>query len=381
MSNTYGGWNPQDPYRARNPEDRQGQDANPHGQQEPPARDPYGQEPQPQAPAPFDPYGPRDPYGRPANPYGRPDYQPQQQPEQRDPQPGVWGQPQRGQAPAPGYQQGYQAPQQGYQTPQPGYQAQQPGYQAQQPEYSQPGFPQYSDVVGAEHRPDDAEPVTVGRAWRWAWSAFGTSWGIWVLMSLLLGVAQLAVILVFSPSVLDGLMNPTDPAAIDAAQAAGQTLAAKGLAAAGTGVCFLLQALLYAGALAATRKRSVGLRDFFALRGFGGLVGYAVITGALGFASTVVPMVGWLVQVVFTLLLLPVPFLILKGVGFGKALAGGVGLVLSHLGTALAVFAIFAGLAVASLFTCGIGLVVVAPAMLLVGAYLVQRWTGESVRV
>ncbi|WP_129784591.1 hypothetical protein [Promicromonospora panici] len=327
MSNTYGGWNPQDP---------------------------YGQDPRPQEPQPVDPYGPRDPYGRPANPYGRPDYQPQQQPEQRDPQPGVWGQSQGyQQAPASGYQQGHQTP--------------------------QPGFPQYSDIQGAEHRPDDGEPATVGNAWRWAWSAFGARWGIWVLMSLLLGVAQLAVVLMFSPSALAGLLNATDPAAIDAAQAAGQTLTAKGLAAAGTGICFLLQALLYAGALAATRKRSVRFRDFFALRGFGGLLGYAVITGALGFASTVVPMVGWLVQVVFTLLLLPVPFLILKGVGFGRALAGGAGLVLSHLGAALAVFAIFAGLALASIFTCGIGLVVVAPAMLLVGAYLVQRWTGEPV--
>jgi uncharacterized membrane protein len=349
MSNTYGGWNPQDPHRGQNSEPRRAQDANPNAQQQPPARDPYGQDPQPQ---PFDPYGPRDPYGRPANPYGRPDYQPRQRPEQRDPQPGVWGQGSQ-QAPGPGYQQGYQSP--------------------------APGFPQYSDLPGAEHRRDAAEPVTIGSAWRWAWSAFGASWGTWVLMSLLLGVAQLAVILMFSPSAMDGIMNATDQAAVDAAQAEGQTLTAKGLAAAGTGLSFLLQALLYAGALAATRNRTVRCRDFFMLRGFGGLVAYAVITGGLGFASTVVPMVGWLVQVVFTLLLLAVPFLILKGVGFGKALAGGVRLVLSHLGTALAVFAIFAGLAIASLITCGIGLVVVAPAMLLMGAYLVQRWTGEPV--
>jgi hypothetical protein len=198
-------------------------------------------------------------------------------------------------------------------------------------------------------------------------------------MSLLLGAAQIAVLLLFSPAVMDGLMNATDPAAVDAAQAAGRTLPAKGLAAAGTAVGFLLQALLYAGALAATRKRTVSFRDFFVLRGFGGLVGYAVITGALAFASAVVPAVGWLVQVVLTLLLLPVPFMILKGVGFGRALVRGVGLVLSHLGAALAVFAIFAGLALASIFTCGLGLVVVAPAMLLVGAYLVQRWTGEPV--
>jgi uncharacterized membrane protein len=178
---------------------------------------------------------------------------------------------------------------------------------------------------------------------------------------------------------MEGLMNATDQAAVDAAQAAAATLPAKRLAAVGTAVCFLLQALLYAGALAATRRRKVAFRDFFALRGFGGLVGYAAITGVLGFAGTMIPMVGWLVQVVFTLLLLPVPFLILRGEGFGKALVGGAGLVLSHLGSALAVFAIVAGLVLASLFTCGIGLVVVAPAMLLVGAYLVQRWTGEPV--
>ncbi|MDR7384603.1 hypothetical protein [Promicromonospora iranensis] len=335
MSNTYGGWNPQDPYRGQNPESRPEQDPDPG-----PAWPPQ--------PQPFDPYGPRDPYGRPANPYGRPDYQPQQQPEQRDGQPGVWGQ---------------------FQT----------RPQAPQPQAA-PGVPQYSPVSGAEHRPGADGPPTIGGAWRWGWGAFGASWGVWVLMSLLLGLAQLAVVLMFSPATVDGIRFATDPAAVDAAQAAGQTLEARGLAAAGTAVCFLLQALLYAGAIAATRTRKVRFRDFFVLRGFGGLVGYAVITGALGFAGSVVPVFGWLVQLVFTLLLLPVPFLLLKGEGFGKALGGGIGLVLSHLGTALAVFGIFAGLALASLFTCGIGLVVVAPAMLLVGAYLVQRWTGETVQ-
>jgi hypothetical protein len=357
MSNTHGGWNPQDPYRGQNPEPRRAQDANPHGQQEPPARDPYGQEPQPPAPQPFDPYGPRDPYGRPANPYGRPDYQPQQRPEQRDPRPGVWGQSQgRTQAPQPG-----------------------PGYPQQHPASSQQQLPPYSDGSGAELRPDEQQP-TVGAAWRWGWSAFGASWGTWVLMSLVLGVAQVAVILQFSPSIMDGLMAGADQTAVDAAQAAGRTLEAKALGAAGTAVCFLLQTLLYAGALAATRTRRVALRDFFALRGLGGLLGYAVIVGLLGFVSTVVPMVGFLVQVVITLLLLPVPFLLLKGVSFGKALAGGIGLVLSHFGAALAFFGIFAGLVIASIPTCGIGLVVVAPAMLLMGAYLVERWTGDSVQ-
>jgi uncharacterized membrane protein len=75
-----------------------------------------------------------------------------------------------------------------------------------------------------------------------------------------------------------------------------------------------------------------------------------------------------------------VPFLLLDGVGFGKALARGIGLVFSHLGTVLGVLGIFAGLGIASIATCGIGLVVVVPAMLLVGAYLVQRWTGETVQ-
>jgi uncharacterized membrane protein len=365
MSNTYGGWNPEDPYRRQNPEPRRAQDANQHGQQEP-VRDPYGQDQQPQQPQPFDPYGPRDPYGRPANPYGRPDYQPQQQPERRDPQPGVWGQlqgrPPTAQAPqpqrsAPGYPQQYQTP------PVP------------------PELPRHSAAApGSEHRPEASGPPTVGSAWRWGWSAFGASWGRWVLMSLLLGLAQLAVILAFSPSTVDGFVNAADPAAVDAAQAAGQTLTAKGLAAAGTAVCFLLQALLYSGALAATRTRTVRFRDFFAIRRFGGLLAYAVLTGTLGFVSISVPGIGWVVQVVVTLLLLPVPFLLLKGVGFGTALVRGVGLVLSHVGAALAVFGIFAGLALASVITCGLGLVVVAPAMLLVGAYLVQRWTGESVQ-
>lgn len=344
MSNTYGGWNPQDPNRGQNPEPRRVQ----------PPQVPQQQDPQPQ-PQPFDPYGPRDPYGRPANPYGRPDYQPLQRPEQQDPQPGEWG----------GYQGGQRAPQ--------------PQQRYQEPP-AQPGLPQYPAGSGTERRPDVDEPPTIGNAWRWGWSAFGASWGVWVLMSLLLGLAQIAALLAFSPSTMDALANSTDPAAVEAALAAGRTLEARGLVAAGTAVVFLLQALLYAGALAATRTRKVRIRDFFVLRGFGGLVAFAVVTGALGFAGTAVPTVGVLVQVVVTLVLVPVPFLLLDGVGFGKALVRGIGLVFSHLGTVLGVLGIFAGLGIASIATCGIGLVVVVPAMLLVGAYLVQRWTGETVQ-
>ncbi|MFD7308820.1 hypothetical protein [Promicromonospora sp. NPDC059942] len=313
MSNTYGGWNPQDPSSGQRPDPR-----------------PQGGQP-PQQP---DPYGPRDPYGRPANPYGRPDYQPPQYPHG-------------------GFQQQYQAPQQ--------------------------QVPAYAPVQEPEPSPDEVPP-TIGGAWRWAWGAFGASWGIWVLMSLALGVAQVAVVLLFSPSTMDALSSSTDPVALDAALAAGQSFEAKALGAAGTAISFLLQALLYAGALAATRTRKVRFRDFFLLRGFGGLVAYALLAGVIGFVSTVVPVVGGLVQLVCTLLLLPVPFLLLNGVGFGRALGRGVGLVLSHLGAALAFFGIFAGLAVASVVTCGTGLVVVAPAMLLMGAYLVQRWTREPVR-
>jgi len=365
MSNTYGGRNPRDPY---------GQDPRPQPHPRPRPED----APQ-QADPPFDPNGQLDPYGRPVNPYGRTDYQPlPQRPQtqaQRQLEP--WEIQQR-----EIQQQQLQQWEQQQQLQQ--WEAQQAYTPSGLPQAEAPqaGLPRYAPETGAlpEHHPAGNEPpATVGSAWRWGWSAFGSSWATWVFMSLLLGVAQLAAVLLFSPSTVDGIVNAADPAAVDAAQAAGQTLSARALAAAGTGVGFLLQALLYAGALAATRRRTVAIRDFFALRGFGGLLGYALITGALGFASAVVPVAGWLVQVVCTLLLLPVPFLILKGVGFGRALVGGVGLVLSHLGSALAVFAIFAGLALASIPTCGLGLVVVAPAMLLVGAYLVQRWTGEPV--
>lgn len=352
MSNTYGGWNPQDP----DPQPRTAQ--HPRVPQVPQQQDPQPQ--QPPQPQPFDPYGPRDPYGRPANPYGRPDYQPLQRPEQQDPQPGERG----------SYQGGQRTPQ--FEQPAPPQRYPEPP--------AQPGLPQYPAVSGTERRPDVDEPPTIGNAWRWAWSAFGASWGIWVLMSLLLGLAQIAALLAFSPSTMDALASSTDPAAVDAALAAGRTLEARGLVAAGTAVVFLLQALLYAGAVAATRTRKVRIRDFFVLRGFGGLVVFAVVTGALGFAGTAVPTAGVLVQVVLTFVLLPVPFLLLGGVGFGKAFARGIGLVFSHLGTVLGVLGIFAGLGIASIATCGIGLVVVVPAMLLVGAYLVQRWTGETVQ-
>ncbi|MGI5187420.1 hypothetical protein ACQEVI_04665 [Promicromonospora sp. CA-289599] len=345
MSSTYGGWNPQDPNRGQDPEPWRAQPPQVPQQQTQPSQQGQPQPAQPSQPQPFDPYGPRDPYGRPANPYGRPDYQPLRRPEQQEPQP---------QQPAP--PQRYQEPP------------------------AQPGPPQYPTASGTERRPDADGPTTIGNAWRWAWSAFGASWGVWVLMSLLLGLAQVAVLLAFSPSTMAALANSTDPAAVDAALAAGRTLEARGLAAAGTAVGFLLQALLYAGALAATRTRKVRIRDFFVLRGFGGLVGFAVVAGALGFAGTAVPTAGVLVQVVVTLVLVPVPFLLLGGVGFGRAFVRGIGLVLSHLGTAFGVFGIFAGLVIASIPTCGIGLVVVVPAMLLVGAYLVQRWTGETVQ-
>lgn len=312
MSDTYGGGNPPGPERPRDPGSQRAQKPDPGTRREPQA---------------WDPYGPRDPYGRPANPYGRPDYQPPPRPE----------------PPAPA---------------------------SHVPEHH---------AAGADERNRPAA-VTIGAAWRWAWRAFGADWGVWVLMSLLVGLGQVSVVLVFNPAVAEGLRNASDPAAIEAAQAASRTLAARSVAAAGTAVGFLLQSLLYAGALAATRTGRVTFRGFFALRNVGGVLGYAVLTGALGFVGTTVPVVGLLVQVVCTLLLLPVPFLLVRGIGLGRALTNGVGLVLSHLGTTLAVSGIFAGLVVASVATCGTGLVVVVPAMLLAGAYLVQRWTGETVR-
>lgn len=320
MSDTSGGWNPQDPYGQQ-----------PRQQPSPPS----------QEPGPFDPYGPRDPYGRPANPYGRPDYEP-------------WRPPVGPPAPdaLPVYPAG-------------------PG--------TGDAWPGHAPAVPPERAAQPHQPATVGAAWRWAWASFGRSWGRWVVLTLLVGGAQLAVGLVFSPSTLDAFRNAGDPAAVAAAQAAGQTVDAKALAATGTAIGFLFQALLYAGAVAATYRRQVAVRDYFVLRGFGGLLCYALIAGALGFVGTAVPMVGWLVQVVFVLLLLPVPYLLLDGAGLGAAFGRGIGLVLGHLPAALGVYAIGAGLVVASVVTCGLGLIVAVPVMLLLGAYLVQRWTDRPV--
>lgn len=314
MSDTSGGWYPQDPYGQR------------------PRQQPSPSAPSSQEPGPFDPSGARDPYGRPANPYGRPDYEPWQPPVGPPPSGGV------------------------------------PSY---------PGGP--GAAPGAEPAAVPDQPATVGAAWRWAWAAFGRSWGRWVVLTLLAGVAQVAVGLAFSPSTLDMFRNAGDPAAVAAAQAAGQSVDAKALAATGTAIGFLLQALLYAGAVAATHRPKVPVRDFFVLRGAGGLLCYALVVGALGFVGTTVPLVGWAVQVVFLLLLLPVPYLLLDGVGLGTAFGRGIGLVVGHLPVALGVYAIAAGLIVASILTCGLGLIVVVPVMLLLGAYLVRRWTDQPV--
>ncbi|MBE1877767.1 hypothetical protein [Myceligenerans pegani] len=306
---------------------------------------------------------PQDPYGQQPggqqNPYGPPGAdggQPQQPPSGSQPEPPQYGQPQYGQ------------PQYGQYAP--------PGYQAQTP------VPMGHSVPWA--------PPSIGESHRYAWQSFGRNAGVWIVMGLLLVVVGGVVFFVMNPwfgaafAQFPELMESSDPAAItrweEELTSASMEPGAIVFSVISSVILQVLGMTFYAAALASTRKQRIGFGDFFALRNWGGILLLALLMVLISNVVALIPLVGWLIQLVVGVLLVAAPYFVLaKDMNAIQAISSSVRLVTSNLGLVVLAYLIVLGYTFAGACLCLIGLLVVAPFSVIFGAHLFRRLQGEPI--
>ena len=298
-------------------------------------------------------------------------------------------------------QQGYGAPQQSYgsgSTPPPGggYGAPPPpggGYGApQQPggfpsappppagAYGQYGAPGYGGPGGPGGSWGAPPAFSAGGATGWAFRAYASNVGYWLLWMLILAVVGGLLALIFIPAIGDATggsdgfnasYDYMDMTFTDRLLQAvyGLVLTALGLV--------LTQAALHK---VNGRLRSFG--DFVKFDHFvPGLIA-AVVVGLITNVVSLVPAIGWLLQLAATLLLVfVVPIALDRGVGVGDALGQSFKLVTGNLGQVIVLYLIFIGLSIAGIIViCGTGLLfVVIPVISLATVFAYKVLSGQQV--
>ncbi|RPF20593.1 hypothetical protein [Myceligenerans xiligouense] len=321
---------------------------------------------------PQDPYGPsggeqQDPYGRPAAGGGQPQSPGgPQEPGGQQPGPPQYGQPQYGQ---PQYgQPQYGQPQYGQYAP--------PGYQAQTP------VPTGSSVPWA--------PPSIGESHRYAWQSFGRNAGVWIAMGLLFAAVAATVFVVMNPWIpqafaqLPEVSASGDQSAVTRWQAeftaASMEPMAMLLTTLSTVIVQVMGMTFYAAALASTRKRRIGFGDFFAVRNWGAVLLLALLTVVIGTVLGMLPVLGWLLQIVAGLLLVAAPYFVLaKDLNAFEAITSSVKLVTSHLGIVVLAYLIAVAYSFAAVCTCGLGFLAIGPFSVLFGAHLFRRLQSEPI--
>ncbi|MBO0608071.1 proline-rich domain-containing protein [Myceligenerans salitolerans] len=307
---------------------------------------------------PQDPYG-QQPEGGRQNPYGPPDAsggQPQPPSGPREPGTDRSGPPRYGQ------------PQYGQYAP--------PGYQAQTP------VPTGHSVPWA--------PPSIGESHRYAWQSFGRNAGVWIVMALLFAAVAIVVFLVMNPwfsqalGQLPRLAESNDQAAIARWQTEFTAASAEPMAVVLSSLSSVIMQVLgmtfYAAALASTRKQRIGFGDFFALRNWSGILLLAVLMVVVTSVVSIVPLLGWLLQIVAGVLMIAAPYFVLaKDMNAIEAITSSVKLVTANLGIVVLAYLVVVGYSFAAACTCGLAFLAVGPFSVLFGAHLFRRVQAEPI--
>ncbi|MFV0426442.1 MAG: hypothetical protein ACK5KU_05320 [Beutenbergiaceae bacterium] len=351
-----------------------------YGQEQQPG---YGQEQQPG-------YGQEQQqpgYGQPPG-YGQEQQQPgygQQPPGYGQQQPAYGQQPGYGQQP-PGYGQEQQPPGYGQEQQQPGYGQQQPGYggEPQQPGYGQgpSSYGQYGPPSMGAYRSDydtGVSQFTVGDMVGYSWNAFKSQVGAWILMCLLVGVVVGGLGFIASSSTgafdIPDVTSGSGPLVVPETTFVGQLVSALvSMVSAVVGV-FIAQ-----GAIHQVNGRFTGFGSFFQLSYAGPAVIAAVVVSAVNGALGLVPVVGGLISVLWSVLTFFVVVVAVdRGIGIGQAISEGIKVFTSNVGSALLAGLTYFGLTLATLVTCGIAMIVVYPMLVIGTAYAYKSFTGQPI--
>ncbi|MCF4121555.1 hypothetical protein L1785_11235 [Antribacter sp. KLBMP9083] len=250
------------------------------------------------------------------------------------------------------------------------------------PAYGTPGPSPYGPPAAPQVPPAwntaSEQPVSIGSALGYAFSAFGRSWGVWVVMTLLTVIASAVAVIVTSPGLMESFQMAMDleraatGAAVDVpATTPGSVV----LGAVGAALLTFLSIFLYQGALVATRNGTVGFGDFFTVRSWPAVAVFAAVQVVLSLLG-IVPVLGFVVQLAALVALVWAPFAVLEGADGVTAIRSAVGLARANLGLAvLAVLVLFV-LTVAGVLACFVGTLVALPVVILMNAYLYGRLTG-----
>jgi uncharacterized membrane protein len=324
-----------DPTGATPPRD---DDPNAAGQQ-PPAGEPYGQQPSGQQP----PTGaPQEPYGQPQQPYG------QQPPTGAPQQP--YGQP----------QQPYGEPQQPYGQP-----------YGQQPPAAQP----YGGPAGY------AQPSAgsaIGDGFSWAWGKFTQNAGPLIGGLAVYGAALVVLIIIFFSIIIGGTAAATDAYGNVRPGAAG--------AAFGAYLIFFALVLLFSAFVQAALIRVVtevmntgrtSFGSFFRIDRVGTVLLAALLVGlgtGIGTALLYLPGIVFAFFAQFTLF-----FVIDKGLGAIDAIKASFQLAYKNFATAALLYLVVLVASSIGGSLCGIGALVTTPLAMLVSGFVFRRLHGEGV--
>lgn len=297
------------------------------------------------------PGNPSDPWG--GNPYPG-DYPP---PPGYGPPPG----PPPGYAPPPGYgpppgpPPGYGPPPPGYGRPTPA-----PGYPPQ------PGYP-----------PPPGQPFDIGDAFRWAWNKFGKD-AVPLIVSSLLYFVIGAVLFGLVFVLMGNTTTTSNPGGFGGSFATGLgTVGTIVLEIVSFAYGTFVQAATLSGILDIADGRPVTIGSFFKPRNFGGVILAALLVGlcsAIGYLLCFIPGLIFTFFAMFT-----IAFVIDRRLEVFAALKASFATVRSDIGGALLSWLVQFLVVLVGAFACGIGLIVAAPAALLIQGYTYRRLSGGSI--
>jgi uncharacterized membrane protein len=271
------------------------------------------------------------------------------------------------------------------QPEQPYGQPQQPPTYGQQPptygQYAPGGYPTpppaspYGYDTGAQY----GGPVSVGRAFSWAWSSFGKSVGAWIGAGIIVFLLSVTVGLIFTPDVRAAVTNFNDPEELTNIMERGLSFGQVLLSAIGTVILFVIGSVAAHGAIAATHRGRAAFADFWALKNVPGIIMLAIVRGAIDLVLAFIPVIGFVVSLVVAFFLaLSLFFVIDKGQDALTAMRSSVQTVSQNLGVSLLTLLAVIAILIVGALLFGIGLIVAVPVAYLTGAFVYRRLINEQ---
>lgn len=222
--------------------------------------------------------------------------------------------------------------------------------------------------------------LDVGAAFSWAFSAFGSRWGDWVVggVAWFLGIiAVVSVVTLVFGGFGSALTGGGDPGVV-AGFGASVSLAV--IWAVTTLLGALFTAAFVSAALKVADGRVLGLGDLFDFSRIGPVVVVALLFAAANFVANLIPFLGWILSLAVGYLgFFAYYFVIDRGMAPVDAVRASVQMQIQQAGSTILVVLLAWVVLAAGFALCGVGALVGVPVSVLISAYGFRRLTGGPV--